>query len=311
VLTRVAASHLRVGTFEYAAARGDKGELKILADYTLQRHYPELLEADQPYLALFEAVLERQAALVAQWLRVGFIHGVMNTDNVALSGETIDYGPCAFMNHFDSATVFSSIDRQGRYAYGQQANVMHWNLARFAESLLPLLHEEVKQAVSIAEQALHTFPDRFHRHWMAGMRAKLGLFTEEEGDAGLIDALLQWMQEERADYTRTFCALSSIPDEPVDPALGEWHVRWKARLARQSQAMPEVIVRMQANNPAIIPRNHKVEEALAAAESKGDYTVLHRLVTALANPYDPTKAHGPYAEPPSDGGSGYQTFCGT
>lgn len=310
VLTRVAASHVRVGTFEYAAARNEIGDLKRLADYTLQRHDPDLIDVEHPYVALLGAVVERQAALVAQWLHVGFIHGVMNTDNVALSGETIDYGPCAFMDRYDPATVFSSIDRQGRYAYGQQPNIMYWNLARFAESLLPLFHEDKSQAIAFAEQALHVFPARFQAHWLKGMRAKLGLFTEEEEDVGLIDTLQEMMQATKADYTRTFSTLSSVPDEPLDSAWKDWHARWKERLARQPQPVAEVIARLQANNPAVIPRNHQVEEVLTTA-TEGDLAPLHRLLAVLAHPYDYSNDHGAYAEPPPNGGSGYQTFCGT
>ncbi len=302
VLTRVAASHIRVGTFEYAAARGDKAELRELADHTMQRHYPEV-EGD--YAAFFEAVMERQAALIAKWLHVGFIHGVMNTDNMALSGETIDYGPCAFMDAYDPATVFSSIDRNGRYAYGNQPNIAQWNLARLAEALLPLLHEDEKQAVEIANAAVGGFEARFKRHWLKGMRAKLGLFTEEAEDEALIQSLLMWMRDTQVDFTNTFRDLTQQTLPLVD-----WHQSWSARRARQPQTAREVTELMQQHNPAFIPRNHKVEEALSAASEHGDLNPLNRLLTVLAMPFDHRQDFPEFSEP-ADDLTGYQTFCGT
>ena len=312
VLTRIAASHIRVGTFEWAAAHGDKEALRALADYTLQRHYPELVGAEAPYLALLEGVMERQARLIAQWQCVGFIHGVMNTDNVALSGETIDYGPCAFMDAFDPATVFSSIDRQGRYAYGNQPQIAQWNLARLAEALLPLLHADEKQAVEIANAAIEGFKTKFERHWLTGMRAKLGLFTEEAGDRALIESLLVWMREQKADFTNTFRALN--PAETVsreDRAFAEWHSQWQARLKLQPQSAEEVKERMRAHNPAVIPRNHKVEEALAAAVETGDLNVMERLLKVLAKPYEDSEGQAEYRMPSGLAPGAYQTFCGT
>jgi uncharacterized protein YdiU (UPF0061 family) len=312
VLTRIAASHIRVGTFEWAAAHVDKEALQALADHTLQRHYPALVGAEAPYLALLEAVMERQARLIAQWQCVGFIHGVMNTDNVALSGETIDYGPCAFMDAFDPATVFSSIDRNGRYAYGNQPQIAQWNLARLAEALLPLLHAEEKQAVEIANAAIEGFKTTFERHWLNGLRAKLGLFTEEAEDHELIESLLTWMRDQKADFTNTFRSLSAataVP--PEDPAFAVWHAQWQARLKRQPQSVDEVQQRMRMHNPAVIPRNHKVEEALAAAQERGDLSVMQRLLEVLAKPYEEGALQSEYRMPSGLAPGAYQTFCGT
>ncbi len=301
VLTRVAASHIRVGTFEYAAARGEKADLQALADYTRQRHYPEV---EGGYAALFEAVMERQAALIAKWMHVGFIHGVMNTDNMALSGETIDYGPCAFMDAYDPATVFSSIDRNGRYAYGNQPRIAQWNLARLAEAMLPLFHDDEKQAIEIANGMISGFEERFQHHWLTGMRAKLGLFTQESEDKTLIQSLLEWMQETKADFTNTFRDLTQGHLEPL-----EWQARWSERLKRQPQSASEVRELMRRSNPAFIPRNHKVEEALAAASEHGDLNPLQRLMTALSAPFDHSQDWPEFSEP--SGLESYQTFCGT
>lgn len=313
VLTRIAASHIRVGTFEWATAHGDKEALRALADYTLKRHYPERATAEAPYLALLEGVMERQARLIAQWQCVGFIHGVMNTDNVALSGETIDYGPCAFMDAFDPATVFSSIDRNGRYAYGNQPQIAQWNLARLAEALLPLLHADEKQAVEIANAAIEGFKVTFEKHWLAGMRAKLGLFTEEAEDRALIESLLVWMREQKADFTNTFRSLSEAGNTMFndDPAFAVWQAQWQARLKLQHQSADEVQEHMRAHNPAVIPRNHKVEEALAAASERGDLSVMQRLLEALAQPYKDREAQAAYRAPSGLAPGAYQTFCGT
>jgi len=312
VLTRIAASHIRVGTFEWAAAHGDKAALQALADHTLQRHYPALIGAEAPYLALLEAVMERQARLIAQWQCVGFIHGVMNTDNVALSGETIDYGPCAFMDAFDPATVFSSIDRQGRYAYGNQPQIAQWNLARLAEALLPLLHADEKQAVELANVAIESFKSTFEGHWLTGMRAKLGLFTEEAEDRALIENLLEWMRDHKADFTNTFRSLSRAEAAPQeDPAFAAWHAQWQTRLKLQPQSADEVLAHIRARNPAVIPRNHKVEEALAAAVERNDLSVMQRLLEVLAKPFDPIEGQHEYRTPSGLAPGAYQTFCGT
>ncbi|OQW41937.1 MAG: hypothetical protein A4S08_02095 [Proteobacteria bacterium SG_bin4] len=315
VLTRVAASHIRVGTFEYAAGHGGKEAVKILADYTIQRHYPELQASENPYHALLNRVIERQAALVAQWLLAGFIHGVMNTDNTSISGETIDYGPCAFMDAYNPDTVFSSIDQNGRYRYRHQPMMMQWNLARFAETLLPLLDPSQEQAVAMAEESLHAFPGIYQTHWIGGMRKKLGLFTAEESDSELIAGLLDWMTQHQTDYTNTFRALTepALPPDAIfrEGSFMEWHSRWQQRLARQPQPASESLQLMQANNPAIIPRNHRVEEALTAATEHGDYTVLQRLLAALAQPYEDKPEHFDYRTPPAPSERIYQTFCGT
>ncbi|NQX01530.1 YdiU family protein [bacterium] len=307
VLTRVAASHIRVGTFQYAAAVEDLAALRALADHTQQRHFPKVAAGD--FFGFYEAVMDRQAALVAQWLHVGFIHGVMNTDNMALSGETIDYGPCAFMNAYDPDTVFSSIDRGGRYAYGNQASIARWNLARLAEAMLPLLDADRKKAVDLANEALGGFESRFQGYWLAGMRAKLGLFTAEKEDSQLVQDLLDCMQARQMDFTNTFRALSE-ESAIADPDFVEWHGRWKERLQRQPQSSVEVAEHMRAHNPAVIPRNHLVEEALAAASERGDLGVTERLLAVLARPYA-SDAPSEFALPPPSGAPVYQTFCGT
>ncbi|MDH5553387.1 MAG: YdiU family protein [Nitrosomonas sp.] len=315
ILTRVAASHIRVGTFEYLVRTGNIEGIKILADHVIQRHYPDLSETDKPYLALLNRVIERQASLVAKWLLIGFIHGVMNTDNMTISGETIDYGPCAFMDNYDPNTVFSSIDQYGRYRYGKQPDAAQWNLARFAETLLPLLHPTQEKAVALAEEAIYAFPEIFQNYWLAGMRKKLGLFNEEAEDFQLIESLLAWMQKNQVDYTQSFRALASasIPtDTPHDDAaFVEWHTRWQERLSRQANSNEASFELMLANNPAIIPRNHRVEEALTAASEHGDYSRLHQLLAAVTNPYTDASEYNEYRTPPPPSERVYQTFCGT
>jgi uncharacterized protein YdiU (UPF0061 family) len=314
ILTRVAASHLRVGTFEYIASRGDRDALQTLADYTINRHYPELAKVGNPALALLHAVMERQAALVARWLHVGFIHGVMNTDNMALSGETIDYGPCAFMDAYDPDAVFSSIDQAGRYAYGNQPHMAQWNLARFAETLLPLIHADEKTAITMAEESLLSFADTFRRHWLSGMRAKLGLFAAEDGDLELVQGLLKCLREIHADYTTTFRDLDPAASAPgrtfADAACAQWHGQWQERLARQPQSRAEALELMRGHNPVIIPRNAFVEEALHAAVDADDYAPLTRLLAALARPYHDGPEQAAYRTPPAPV-AGYKTFCGT
>ncbi|WKA47858.1 YdiU family protein [Geobacillus zalihae] len=315
VLARVASSHLRVGTFQYAAQWGTAEELRALADYALWRHFPGFEEAENRYLFLLEQVIERQAALIAKWQLVGFVHGVMNTDNMTISGETIDYGPCAFMDTYDPATVFSSIDTQGRYAYGNQPYIGGWNLARFAESLLPLLDENEEKAIALAQGALDHYPKQYHDHWLSGMRAKLGLAEEQEGDQELIADLLRLMELHRADYTNTFRALTL--GEYTGMALfdasefREWHERWQTRLSQESASREEAYERMRRHNPAVIPRNHRVEEALAAAVNGGDYSVMNRLLQALSDPYAYSPEQEKYAELPPPSDRPYRTFCGT
>ncbi len=293
--------------------------MAALADYTLHRHYPEAAEASHPHLALYDAIVERQAALLARWQLVGFIHGVMNTDNMSLAGETIDYGPCAFMDTYDPATVFSSIDSQGRYAYGNQPAIAQWNLARLAEALLPLFDTDQTRAVEQANASIGRFVERFQHHWLTGMRSKLGLFTAQPDDQQLVDGLLTWMHDTKADFTNTFRMLTTARELADDDATGtmtmdhafvEWRGRWLLRLADQPQSSSEVTTLMQRSNPAVIPRNHKVEEALAAA-GEGDLTVLERLLAALEAPYDHERSRPEFISPPPEGGRPYRTFCGT
>ncbi|WP_373228614.1 YdiU family protein [Cohnella sp.] len=315
ILTRVAASHLRVGTFQYAAQWGTDEDLRALADYTLQRHFPEVDADENRYLLLLQEVIKLQADLIAKWQLVGFIHGVMNTDNMAISGETIDYGPCAFMDAYDPATVFSSIDTQGRYAYGNQPNIAVWNLARFAETLLPLLHVDEEQAVKLAEDALSGFTELFQRNWLAGMRAKLGIFNEEEEDKSLIKGLLSMMQKYRADYTNTFRALTF--DKPEDMVLFDssefvqWNELWQARLGRQQEPTASSHQLMRSSNPALIPRNHRVEEALEAAVKQEDYSVMERLLVVLSSPFAHSPEQADYNTLPGVSSRPYRTFCGT
>ncbi|OMP67033.1 protein adenylyltransferase SelO [Domibacillus epiphyticus] len=315
ILTRVAASHLRVGTFQYAAKFGTEEELKALADYTLKRHYPEVEENDDRYLSLLQEVIKKQAALIAKWQLVGFIHGVMNTDNMTISGETIDYGPCAFMDTYEPATVFSSIDLHGRYAYGNQPQIGGWNLARFAETLLPLLHDDEEQAVELAQEAISAFPELYQQNWLAGMRAKLGIFNEEEQDKSLVESLLSMMQKQRADYTNTFRALTFNQLEGIalfeTPEFAEWQTLWQDRLSRQEESKASSQQLMQNSNPAVIPRNHRVEEALEAAVKQGDYSVMERLLAVLSSPYAHSSEQADYTTPPAPSTVPYRTFCGT
>jgi uncharacterized protein YdiU (UPF0061 family) len=312
VLTRIAASHIRVGTMQWAAANDDRAALARLSDYTRTRHYPDLDDAAEPHLAMFEAILERQASLIARWQLVGFVHGVMNTDNMALSGETIDYGPCAFMDAYDPATVFSSIDHGGRYAYGNQPATAHWNLARLAEALLPLFDADLDRGVERARAVLERFPRSFEQRWLDGMRAKLGLFTSEDEDAALVADLLAWMQRNGADFTNTFRSLTAggVNDDCAnrDGELDAWHRRWEARRARQPQSPDESRSLMRRHNPAVIPRNHIVEDALTAATEENDLSPLQRLLDVLAAPYDHDRDVSQFTRP---GVGGYRTFCGT
>jgi serine/tyrosine/threonine adenylyltransferase len=314
VLTRVAASHIRIGTMEWAAAVHDPHALRVLADYTRARHYPEIADAGEPYIALFEAIALRQARLLARWQLVGFIHGVMNTDNMALSGETIDYGPCAFMDAYDPKTVFSSIDHGGRYAYGNQPKIAQWNLARLAEAMLPLFGDDTERAIERATAALDRFEGVFEQHWLDGMRAKLGLFTEEPEDTALVADLLDWMRRAGADFTNTFRTLSDAAavDETAkpDPDFTAWHGRWQSRRARERQPHADAVERMRRHNPAFIPRNHKVEEALDAATATHDFAMMERLLEVLRRPYD-YAADRPDFSRPAPGGERYLTFCGT
>ena len=314
ILTRVAASHIRVGTFEFAAALDGNEAIRSLADYTVNRHFPKLSDAENKYLSLLNSVMDRQASLVAKWMHVGFIHGVMNTDNMALSGETIDYGPCAFMDAYDPATVFSSIDQHGRYAFANQPHIAQWNLARFAETLLPLLHGDANQSLQLAQEAIGSFPELFQMYWLAGMRKKLGLFTEEVDDLALINDLLECMQRNQADYTNTFrnLAADAVVGDKLqgDASFKEWLQRWRERLSRQPENREAVMQMMQATSPAVIPRNHNVEAALAAA-AEGDMTVAEHLLAVLAEPFSDAPVQAEYCMPAASTGRAYKTFCGT
>jgi len=315
ILTRVASSHIRVGTFQYAAGRGDKENLQALADYTIYRHYPSIQDKPNKYLLLLEEVINRQAALIAKWQLVGFIHGVMNTDNMAISGETIDYGPCAFMDQYDPATVFSSIDREGRYAYANQPSIGGWNLARFAETLLPLLHDNQEQAVQLAQETISGFSKLYQTNWLNGMRAKLGIFDEEGQDESLVDELLNLMHKHHADYTNTFRALTFDQFEEDElfrkPEFLQWKERWQARLRGQEETKEDSYLLMRKHNPAVIPRNHRVEEALEAAVNHEDFTVMNRLLQVLSNPFEHTPEQLEYCKLPDPSIRPYQTFCGT
>jgi uncharacterized protein YdiU (UPF0061 family) len=322
VLTRVASSHIRVGTFQFFAARGDREALRLLADHSIARHDPGAAAATEPYRVFLEGVVARQAHLVAQWLLVGFIHGVMNTDNTAVSGETIDYGPCAFMDAYDPATVFSSIDHGGRYAYANQPRIASWNLARLAEAILPLLADDREHAVAIANEVIGRYPALFSRAFVAGLRRKLGLFTDQEADAALAQALLDAMAANQADFTLTFrrmCAAAEMAsgDAEVRELFGksgawdEWAPRWRERLAQEPQTPREHADLMRRANPAFIPRNHRVEAALAAAVEHDDCGPFEELLLVLSRPYEDQAAFAAYADPPGPELRVYRTFCGT
>lgn len=314
VLTRVAASHIRVGTFEYASHFGTLEDVRCLADYTITRNFPSIATFENKYLQLLREVIKRQASLISKWQLVGFIHGVMNTDNMAISGETIDYGPCAFMDVYDPTTVFSSIDTHGRYSYENQPKMAVWNLARFAETLLPFLHDDKNKAVSLAQEELAKFESLYQEHWLSGMRAKLGLYNNEVEDLSLIKDILQLMQQHKADYTKTFQSLTFDKNDGQilfsSPAYHHWHERWQARLSRQSNSKDESKELMKSHNPAIIPRNHRVEEALDAA-NEGDLSKMHQLLNALKNPYGYTTEQEEYSTLPAPEFCHYKTFCGT
>jgi uncharacterized protein YdiU (UPF0061 family) len=319
ILTRVAASHIRVGTFEYAAAIEEPGVLKALADYTLNRHYPELssdtLNNPDRYSQFLSAVVDRQARLIAKWMLVGFVHGVMNTDNMAISGETIDYGPCAFMDTYHAATVFSSIDTHGRYSFENQPAIAQWNLARFAETLLPLLSTAPEESIRIANAALQHFVDTYREAWISGMRAKLGLSVGQPEDPSLIQDLLSLMQTNKRDFTQTFTALQHRRMSPeVDGETSEerdWINRWKNRVGSEQRGDEVVAAQMASSNPRMIPRNHLVEEALATATVEGTLAKVERLVEVLRSPFADKVEDRLYHSPPIKPDPQYRTFCGT
>ena len=324
VLTRVASSHIRVGTFQYFAVRADVDALRHIADHVIARHYPEATGAVNPYQALLEHVIGRQADLIAKWLLVGFIHGVMNTDNMSIAGETIDYGPCAFMDSYDPATVYSSIDSVGRYAYGNQPRVARWNLARFAEAILPLLDEDKDTAIQNANEALDAFGARFEAAYAEGLRRKLGLLQAQADDLSLAQDLLDRMAQNKADFTLTFRGLCKAAASPegdagvrnlfTDPtAYDAWAEAWRRRLADDGTVtVQERMSVMRAANPAVIPRNHLVEEAISAAVNNSDFAPFEELIAVLARPYEDVPATlARYAVPPRPDQVVRQTFCGT
>jgi uncharacterized protein YdiU (UPF0061 family) len=322
VFVRVASSHIRVGTFQFFAARGDVEGLRLLADHVIARHYPQAAEATRPYRALLDAVVGAQADLVAQWLLVGFIHGVMNTDNMSIAGETIDYGPCAFMDAYDPATVFSSIDHHGRYAYGNQPRIAHWNLSRLAEALLPLLSEDENHAVAEAEESLDAFAPRFEKALHAGFRRKLGLAREQRDDIALAAELLSVMAKNRADFTLAFRRLSDAAVGPkgddgvrrlfADPSdYDAWAMRWRQRLEHEGESGVARRAAMLAANPAYIPRNHRVEAVIEAAVEQQDFGPFEELLTVLSNPFVEQSYFARYADPPQEHERVQATFCGT
>ena len=314
ILTRIASSHIRVGTFEYANKMLDRTAIKQLADYAIKRHFPELIDHENPYLSFFKAVITQQAKLIASWIHIGFIHGVMNTDNMAISGETIDYGPCAFMDIFSMNKVFSSIDQNGRYEYGSQAHIAHWNLTKLAESLLPLLHENVDEAMKLAEVAISEYANDFNSAWIVGMRSKLGLLNEEEGDYVLAQNLFSWMENAKADFTSTFRDLSyeNLSDKDIynSPDFKKWYSLWQARLSRNSKPIKSALNTMRKCNPVIVPYNHLVEEALSAAE-EGDIQPFYKLLSALEKPFEFSSSNEGFLNSTPDPNPHYQTFCGT
>ena len=315
ILTRVAKSHIRVGTFQFAANYGTIEDVRELADYTLNRHFEKISNNENPYLYLLNEVIKRQAELISKWQLVGFIHGVMNTDNMVISGETIDYGPCAFMDTYDMATVFSSIDTYGRYAYGNQPKIAAWNLAQFAETLLPLLNEDLDEAVKIVEKSLSNFEILYKKIYISGMRKKLGLFNEEDKDENIIEDLLKLMKKYKEDYTNTFrnLTLGNINDIPMfdKDDFKVWYNLWQERLKEQNESIEDSIELMKNNNPIVIPRNHRVEEALDAAVKYNDYTVMEKLLEAINSPYDYSNINEYYSELPKPTSCAYRTYCGT
>ena len=311
ILTRVASSHIRVGTFQYIAATQNIDDLETLVDYTINRHYPEIKSSKTKALDLLNLVIEKQCQLVVDWMRVGFIHGVMNTDNMSISGETIDYGPCAFMDHYDPKTVFSSIDKFGRYAFSNQPPITKWNLARFAECLIPLIDKNENTSIKIASEIIDNFQNIYEEKWLNMMRDKLGLFGEDMNDKKLINDLLKLMEKNKSDYTNTFYNLMDIKNNIYkDKNFIIWINNWKKRVNSNKTSNQKQIELMKKSNPVVIPRNHKVEEALAAAE-EGNFEVVINLLSILKKPYDLQKNSADYQSPPLLSDQKYQTFCGT
>ena len=313
ILTRVASSHIRVGTFQYIAARQNLEELKTLFNYSVDRHYPEIKETKNPALELLEKLIQKQCELIINWMRVGFIHGVMNTDNMTVSGETIDYGPCAFMDEYDPKTVFSSIDRMGRYAYCNQPAIAKWNLARFAECLIPLINNDANKSIKLATEKINSFETYYEEKWMAMMKKKLGLFSSEDNDKSLILDLLTWMHQKKVDYTNTFNHLMGLENQKKRIYENEnflfWKKRWKKRLLKHNNSYDNSIKLMRENNPLVIPRNHKVEYVLTSAE-QGNLKPLKEFLTILSKPYNMQKNIAEF-QALSESKDKYQTFCGT
>ncbi|MEC8655009.1 MAG: YdiU family protein [Verrucomicrobiota bacterium] len=314
ILTRTAGSHIRVGTFEFASLHEDKAMTQALLNYLIDRHFPEIREEENKALSVLRAAIDQQIDLITHWMRVGFIHGVMNTDNMALSGETIDYGPCAFMDVFSPDTVFSSIDHRGRYAFANQPYVAQWNLARLAESLLPLIHDERQDAIAGAEESLNAFEPAYKDKWLAMMGTKLGLAEADKQDERLVTDLLDWMHSNGADYTNTFRDLGRqvLPENQLyqSETFETWHRRWQERLGGEGRSLDSSLSLMRSVNPAIIPRNHKVEEALQAGE-EGNLNPFRNLLKALESPYEEADHLAPYQVPPKPSEKVHQTFCGT
>jgi len=314
ILTRVAASHIRVGTFQYVTATGDEKNLKTLLDYTIDRHYPKIKDSKAPAIDLLKIVMEKQIKLVVDWMRVGFIHGVMNTDNMAISGETIDYGPCAFMDAYDPETVFSSIDHNGRYAYFNQPGITKWNLARFAETLLPLIDKNKDKAIKIVTEIINNFGEIYKKNWLEMMKKKLGLIGEKDNNEKLINDLLSLLHEQKADYTNTFCSLMNedVQNDKIfnNKEFIDWHQKWKECLAKNNNSTEESLKLMRSVNPIVIPRNHKVEEVLEAA-NKDDLNPFHDFLKVLEKPYENQIKNNNYQSPAPPSEKKYQTFCGT
>ena len=312
ILTRVASSHIRVGTFQYIAAKQNIDDLNTLVDYTINRHYPEIQSSKNKALDLLNLVMERQCKLVVNWMRVGFIHGVMNTDNMTISGETIDYGPCAFMDHYNPKTVFSSIDQLGRYSFSNQPPITKWNLSRFAECLIPLIDKNEDKAIQLATEIIDNFQNIYEEKWLNMMRDKLGLFGKSKDDKKLIDDLLTWMEKNKADYTNTFCYLMNIKIANNslynDKDFINWSNEWQNRISINDNSKEKSLELMKETNPVIIPRNHKVEEALKAA-NEDNLEVMNKMLSKFDNPYNEQKDIEDYQLPSLD--DNYQTFCGT
>ena len=315
ILTRVASSHLRVGTFQYALVKGDLNILKSLVDYSIDRHYPDLKNENNKAISLLSIVMKKQIDLITDWMRVGFIHGVMNTDNMTISGETIDYGPCAFIDTYDPETVFSSIDHAGRYAYINQPGIAKWNLLRFAETLLPLIDEKKERAIKIAEDIVNNFGALYKESWLKMMRKKIGLFGEDLKDEVLITDLLKLMSKKKYDYTNTFCLLmrKDKKNEKLikDSDFIDWHKRWNDRLKTNNKPFDLSLKAMKEVNPFIIPRNYKVEESLDAINNNGDLTLFNKLLKALEKPYDDSSENSEYQLEPKGNSKDYKTYCGT